>query len=377
MGEKKYMINFFYPWLLLLLPLPLVLRLLFSRWPKLNKFWPEMRVSQNHALELPTYTHLSQQIQTNQSSNSWHSLWQRIFPRSLLLPLLLWCLLLISLAQPLWLDKFQAQPMTGRDLMLLVDVSGSMRKMDFIQQTLPISRLEMVKKIASVFIENRLGDRVGLILFGDKPYLRAPLSHDLKAISRLIKSSEIALAGESTAIGEAIGLAIKRMQHLESQSRVIILLTDGANNEGLVNPRKAAELAALQGIKIYTIGIGGAESPAPNPYGVWSSEGAELYEKAVLKELADITQGNFFHVLDAQGLQAAYAKLDKLEPAFTQNINQYLAKPLYPWPLSLALLICLFGVWRGELPLSINTSSVNVRSRHQASSDTEWVSRDE
>jgi len=349
------MINFFYPWLLVLLPFPLFLRFIVSHWHRLEKSLPSLEFNQNQALELPTYQTLAEQIKVGKISSLWH--------KTLLLPFLIWGLLVIALAQPLWVDKFQPLPMTGRDLMLLVDVSGSMRKMDFIQAEQPVSRLDMVKQIASIFIENRLGDRVGLILFGDKPYLRAPLSHDRKAISHLVKSTQIAVAGESTAIGEAIGLAIKRMQNLPSQSRVIILLTDGANNEGLVNPRKAAELAALKDIKIYTIGIGGAASPAPNPYGIWSSEGAQQYEKAVLKELALLTQGTFFHVLDAEGLKAAYAQLDELEPAFTQDINKYLAKPLYPWPLALALLICLLAVWRGWLPVSVNIQNYSKQPR--------------
>jgi len=349
MGYKKHMISLFYPWFLALLPLPILLRVLFFYNKSLQKHFPKTEISQENALNFPNYAIVTELCQDYTRSQFWH--------RKLFIPLVIWILLVVSLAQPILLDKFKPMPMTGRDLMLLIDVSGSMRKMDFIKNKEPISRLEMVKQIASTFIENRLGDRVGLILFGNKPYLRAALTHDIKAVSQLIKSSEIALAGESTAIGQAIGLAIKRMKDLKSQSRVIILLTDGANNEGAVNPEKAAELAALSGIRIYTIDIGGAESPAPNPFGVWSSEGALKYEKEVLQKVAKLTHGFFFHVLDSKGLTQAYKQLDLLEPAFTQDINKYLAQQLYPWTLSLALLISLLAVWKRWLPIYINSNT--------------------
>jgi len=350
--------NFFYPWLLLLIPLPI----LFSLLPGLSRLWQKsvlnIHKSQTSALLLPTFSRANSLSKTISQKGIWH--------RGLFIPTIIWSLLIISLAQPLWLDKHQPLPMTGRDLMLLVDVSGSMRKMDFIRDEQPISRLDMVKVVAAEFIANRVGDRTGLILFGNKPHLRAPLSHDRDTISTLIQASEIALAGESTAIGDAIGLGIKRMQELKSQSRVMIVLTDGANNEGMVGPRKAAELAALKGIKIYTIGIGGAKSPAPNPYGVWSSEGAEQYEKSVLQEVAKLTGGAFFHVLDAAGLQSAYQTLDQLEPAFTQDIYKYLGKPLYPWTLALTLFFTIMVVWLGWLPLHIQITKTdsNVLGKH-------------
>jgi len=347
--------NFFYPWLLILIPLPILLRLILSYFPGIKLF--NLSSHKNNALRLPTYTRIKDLVEQKHQLNLWH--------KNLLIPFIIWSLLIISLAQPLWQDKHQPLPMTGRDLMFLIDVSGSMRKMDFVKDELPISRLDMVKEVASEFVKARTGDRVGLILFGNKPHLRAPLSHDRKAISELIQHSEIALAGESTAIGDAIGLAIKRMQNLTSQSRVIILLTDGANNEGIVNPRQAAELAALKGIKIYTIGIGGAEAPAPNPYGVWSSEGAEQYEKAVLQDVAQLTQGYFFHVLDTQALKITYAQLDQLEPAFTQDIHKHLAKPLYPWSLSLLFLVSLVAVWRGWLPIFFSYSNSQTHQQRK------------
>lgn len=369
MDPEKYFMSFFYPWLLILLPLPLIWRLLLHYLPSLKRLsqriLPEWERVAENAILLPTFQELNQLVETHNRSQIWRG---RIG-----ITWAIWILLVLSLAQPLWIDKHQPLPMTGRDLMLLVDVSGSMRKMDFIQNEQPISRLGMVKQIASRFVERRIGDRVGLILFGNKPHLRGPLSHDRKAISHLIQQSEIALAGESTAIGDAIGLAIKRMREIKSESRVIVLLTDGANNEGIVNPRKAAELAASQGIKIYTIGIGGEEAPAPNPYDVWSSEAAQAYEKEVLEEVAELTGGYFFHVMDGLGLQQAYERLDQLEPAFTQNIYKYLAKPLYPWFLGLALILSVLAVWKGWLPIMVSALEHPEPNTHTPSSESPHI----
>ena len=223
--------------------------------------------------------------------------------------------------------------------MLLIDISGSMRHVDFMLHDKPAERLQVVKVIASAFIDERKGDRLGLIMFGSKPYLRAPLSHDSKTIKALLQESEVALAGEYTAIGDAIGLAIKRMHDLESDSRVMILLTDGANNEGRIPPRQAAEIAAFWGIRIYTIGVGSAISPGPNPFGIWSSDDIERFEREVLEDVAEITHGHYFHALDTEGLQAAYAKLNQLEPALGDTVDEYLATPLFTWTLAAALLL--------------------------------------
>ncbi len=326
------MITFLWPWLWLLLPAPLLAR----RWLPPNRHFPG-------ALKIPFYAQIQAQSQSRPGFGGWH--------RDSLLPLLIWFLLVATVAQPLWVGDDQPQPISGRDLMLLLDVSGSMRRMDFQRAGEPVSRLDMVKQVAGHFVEGRRGDRVGLILFGDKAYLRASPSHDHAAIQALIAESEIALAGESTAIGDAIGLAIKRLQPLRSQSRVAILLTDGANNEGRIAPRQAAQLALQEGIRIYTIGVGAADSPAPNPYGVWSSANAGRFEQAVLQEIAETTQGRFFHVLDAAGLQQAYDQLDRLEPALGEDIHKYYAAPLYPWPLALALLLSLWRVYPKRRPV--------------------------
>lgn len=315
------MISFLWPWAFALLPLPL----LAWRWlPQTKRY--------DAALKVPFYRDLMQL-----SGAGSHV--QRMSQK--LLPLLLWLLLVCSVAQPLWIGDDQPVPISGRDLMLLIDVSGSMRKIDFEQAGEPADRLSVVKTVAKQFVDGRRGDRVGLILFGDKPYLRASPSHDHQAIKQLIDEAEIALAGESTAIGDAIGLSIKRMRDLTADSRVAILLTDGANNEGLIPPRQAARLAAEVGLRIYTIGVGASETPAPNPYGIWSSGNTRRFEREVLEEIAELTGGVFFHVLDTEGLSNAYRRLDQLEPALSDNVYKYFATPLYPWTLAAALAVQL------------------------------------
>lgn len=230
--------------------------------------------------------------------------------------------------------------------MLLIDISGSMRTMDFTREGEPLDRLTAVKRVAGEFIENRTGDRLGLVLFGARPYLRAPLSFDRKAIGALADEAEIALAGEYTAIGDAIGLAVRRLRELEAETRVIVLLTDGANNEGAVSPRQAADLAAEEGVRIYTIGVGGRETAAPNPYGIWSAKGAARLEREILEEVAGRTGGSYFHVLDAEGLSRAYAEIDRLEPALGADLREYTAIALYPWPLAAALALGALLVFR-------------------------------
>ncbi|MCP3671896.1 MAG: VWA domain-containing protein [Gammaproteobacteria bacterium] len=315
------MIAFLWPWLFLLLPLPLL-----ARW-----LLPASNSLGGPPLRVPFFNQLSELSGQHSMGGLWN---QRLLP-----PLLIWLLLVTSAAQPVWLGDNQPQPTTGRDLMLLIDISGSMRHMDFRLHDQPAERLQVVQQVASEFVDQRRGDRLGLILFGSQPFLRAPLSHDRATIKALLQESEVALAGEYTAIGDAIGLGIKRMHGLKSDSRVMILLSDGANNEGRIPPRQAAEIAATKGIRIYTIGVGAMDTPGPNPFGIWSSDNSERFERQVLEDMAEITQGQFFHALDTQGLQEAYAELNRLEPALGDAVDEYISTPLYTWSLAAALLL--------------------------------------
>ncbi len=322
------MLHFLWPWLFLLLPLPFLVR----RW------MPPATVGDRVALRVPFYRTLREISGKTSLGMSWLGVSPLAF--------LVWCLLLMAGSQPLWVGNTRDLPTTGRDLMLVIDISGSMRHMDFVIDDEPADRLTVVKRVAGSFIQGRGGDRLGLILFGAQPFLRVPLTYDHRAVRYLLDDAEVALAGEYTAIGDAIGLAIKRMRRISSQSRVIVLLTDGANNEGQVGPRQAARLAAAEGMRIYTIGVGGQDVVSANPYGIWSADGAARFERAVLEDIAKLTQGHFFHALDTAGLEIAYRKLNELEPSLGTEEREYLAMPLYPWPLAGALLISIWLVIR-------------------------------
>ena len=319
------MIHFIWPWLFLLLPLPVLL-----------KRWLPAASSLAGAIRLPFCEEL---LELQRSGPGLSRAGSR-------LTWLIWLLLVTAVARPVWIGADQPRLASGRDLMLLLDVSGSMRQMDFAREGEMLDRLDLVKQSALRFVEGRVGDRIGLILFGAKPYLRAPPTWDHQVLRELIGEARVALAGESTAIGDAVGLAIKRLRELEARSRVIVLITDGANNEGNLTPRQAARLARREAIRIYTIGIGRPEAPAPNPWGVWSTEGSERFEKAVLTDMAESTGGRFLHALDAPALEAALQTIDELEPVPGAGERLYLGKALHPWLLGTALLLSLWQRWR-------------------------------
>lgn len=325
------MIQFVWPWLFLLLPLPLLAR----RW------LPPARTGYDYALRVPFFALLTELAPRRGSEGV---PWRRLLPA-----LLIWSLLLTAAARPYWMGNAGPLPITGRDLMLVVDISGSMRERDFALLGEPADRLQVVKRVAGEFIKRRKGDRLGLILFGAQPYLRAPLSHDHITVGELLEETEIALAGEYTAIGDAVGLALKRMRELHSDSRVIILLSDGANNEGQLGPQQAARLAAAEGIRIYTIGLGEQDVVAPNPYAAWSAEAAADFDRETLLAMATISGGRYFQALDAAGLEAIYRELDSLEPALGDEVQQFMATPLYSWPLGMALLLTLLLAYKRQL----------------------------
>lgn len=327
-------IQLLHPWLLLLLPLPLLAR----------RLLPAAPATGGAALQVPFF-------QLLQKLN------QRTAPggrgRGLLPAWGIWGLLVLAAAQPIWLGEPGRIPTTGRDLMLVIDISGSMGQMDFFtDDEQQADRLSIVRRVVGRFIDRRRGDRLGLILFGDKPYLRAPLTFDHATVKQLLEEAEVTLAGEYTAIGDAIGLAVKRMRALPAKSRVVVLLTDGANNAGNLGPQQAAMLASELGVRVYTVGVGRQEVVAPNPYGVWSSEGLANFEREVLEDIAKMTGGLYFHALDSAGLEAAYQRLDELEPTLGSEARTYLATPLYPWPLGVALLLSLAVVLRIRRPWS-------------------------
>jgi len=261
-------------------------------------------------------------------------------PARLLPAYAVWALLLLAAARPQYLGEPVAEPTTGRDLMLAVDISGSMRARDFRLDGQPAARLGVVQAVAGRFIARRTGDRIGLILFGARPHVLAPLTYDRPAAAALLEQAEVALAGEYTALGDALALAVKRLRQRPAESRVVVLLTDGANNTGAVPPRQAARLAAEAGVRVYTIGVGRAESvAAPNRSGPWRSGAQDDLDRQTLEAVARITGGRYRHALDTSDLEGIYRELDRLEPTLGEAARAYRARALYPWPLAAALLL--------------------------------------
>jgi Ca-activated chloride channel family protein len=312
------MIHFEWPWLLTALPLPLLVRWLL----------PANTPLEQSALKVPFLDDFSD---AKTPLISKHQQWP------LLLATIAWFLLVIACTRPQWLGEPIEQAVSGRDLMLAVDLSGSMEEQDFIINKNPVDRLTAIKWVASDFINRRIGDRVGLILFGTQAYLQTPLTFDRKTVLTLLNESAIGLAGENTAIGDAIGLAVKRLKNQPANSRVLILLTDGANTAGEVSPLKAAELAAANQLKIYTIGVGADEMIVRSFFGNRKVNPSQDLDENTLVKVAESTGGRYFRARNSEELNNIYMLLDKLEPV--EKDKQYFRprSELYFWPLSLAL----------------------------------------
>jgi len=312
------MFTFQWPFFLLLLPLPLLV------W----RFWP---IKQHPAeklpqLRLPTTVRVQQAFtQLDFSQNHRRQWW-----RSILL-VLCWIGLVGALMYPQWLDKHIEVSQTGYDLMLAVDLSGSMEAEDFVYRRQRITRLDAVKFVLGPFIERRVGDRIGLILFADHAYLQAPLTLDNLAVQSLLQKAVIGMAGRETAIGDAIGLSVKKLRERPEGSRILILLTDGENNAGALKPLQAAELAKQYDIRIYTIGVGGK--------GGMFSRGLNETE---LKKIAQLTNGAYFPATNLGALNNVYEHIDKTLQKTEADTRIYVQRtPLYQWPLGIAMVALL------------------------------------
>ncbi len=304
-----------WPWALLLLPLPLLARYLLPP------------LSYAAALKLPFFDEIAPYVSKNAAQG------RRVLQ---ILAWIAWILLVIALARPLWVGEPVQLPVKGRDIMLAVDLSGSMQFEDFALGGRRVNRLSAIKAVARDFIERRKGDRIGLILFGSQAYLQTPLTFDRATVERLLLEAQIGLAGKETAIGDAIGLAVKRLADEPAGQKVLILLTDGANTAGNIDPLKAAQLAKKTGLKIYTIGVGSVRR-RQSPFG-FNSPGMDL-DEPTLRKIAATTGGRYFRARNTRELQEIYQELDKLEAVGKDSKSLRPIKSLYVWPLSLSLLL--------------------------------------
>lgn len=259
------------------------------------------------------------------------------------LALLAWLALLLAAARPQWIGDPVALARTGRDLLLAVDASGSMSIQDMAIGGRAVSRYSAIKAIAGDFVKRRSGDRVGLIVFGSQAYLLTPLTFDRDTVYKQLEESAIGLPGKETAIGDAVGLAIKRLRERPQDRRVLVLLTDGVNDAGELDPRKAIDLAVAEKVKIYTIGIGAESMRVEGFFGSQMvNPSADLDEK-MLTTMADRTGGRFFRARNTAELAQIYADIDRLEPSDDAKQQFRPVDEVFYWPLSAALLLALLA----------------------------------
>lgn len=314
------MIQFEWWWLLLAWPLPVLLRWLTR----------PAAMRQRRALRAPFIGDFAgARLDTESGWNRW-TLWAALAA---------WTALVLAAARPQWLDDPVSLPVSGRDLMLAVDLSGSMEVQDFRLGGEVVDRLTATKAVAGEFVQRREGDRLGLILFGRNAYIQTPLTFDRATVHRLLMESVIGLAGQETAIGDAIGLAAKHLRDNEVETKVLVLVTDGANTAGSVTPLRAAELADTADLRIYTVGIGADSMQVQTLFGSRRVNPSEDLDEQTLTEIAETTGGRYFRARNTAELEEIYAELDKLEPVAQEPLHFRPRTALFMWPLGAALLI--------------------------------------
>jgi len=330
------MIEFAWPWAFLALPLPLL------AWWLLPPF-REQRAS----VQIPFFAKVAQA--TGQTPQKGAVVVRRL-ALQMIAAALVWVLIIVALAQPQRVGEPIRHDISARDMMLALDISGSMDQMDFetADKTM-IQRLAGVKQVVDAFIARRKGDRIGLILFGTKAYIQCPFTQDLATIKALLDQTEVGMAGQQTAIGDAIGLAIKAFEASKAEQKMLILLTDGNDTASRVPPAHAAQIAREHRLVIYTIGVG-------DP----TASGENRVDFETLRAVAATTGGRFFKAENGAELERIYADIDRLAPVKLQTQTWRPKLPLYQWPLGAAVLLGL-AAW-----LTLLLRSWMARRAHHA-----------
>ena len=325
--------EFQWPWMALLLIVPFVVMFL---WPRSDPEQADMLAGRQQTLLHPALADLQQSFTSFRprvsASGRIHGL----------LLALLWLLLTLTLMRPQWLEPYTETRAEGYDLMLAVDASHSMEALDFTVDDVQVTRMAVLKGVLSKFIANRTGDRIGLIIFGSQAYTIAPMTYDLDAVRQQLVDVVPNIAGQGTAMGDAIGLGVKKLRDRPEGSRVLILVADGDNTAGSILPLDAARLAAQSGIRIYTIGVGSTLDS------VQIIENGRLVvrddlgmEEKVLRNIAGITNGAYFRATDTRALEEIYKRIDELEKTRAESRTVMIPHPLYPWTLGLGLVTLL------------------------------------
>lgn len=316
------MLTLAWPWVLVLVLIPLIVK------------WRKPGGQSVDAPVLPVGHWLSDLPGVSRRGNA-VPMWQQ------LLLFLMWTLLVIALARPQHVGEQVQMPVSGRDLMLVVDISPSMDEQDMVLQGRSINRLQAVKRVLDDFISRRQGDRLGLILFGTEPYVQAPLTFDLETVRTLMREAGLGMAGRATAIGDAVGLATKRLRDRPQDQRVVVLLTDGANTAGEITPDKATEIAAAASIRLYTIGIGAESMVQRGLLGSRRVNPSRDLDENLLTRMAQQTGGEYFRARSLPELELIYESIDQLEPIELEGKFSRPVTELYVWPAGLAVLLWL------------------------------------
>lgn len=316
--------DFAWPWMLLAIPLPWLVHALLPARP-----------AGDAALRVPW----GDRLQRIDGAGS-RAATPRGFPW---LALLAWCLLCVAAARPQQLGPAIAPPQVGRDLMLAVDLSASMGEQDMELGGRVVDRLAAAKAVLADFLDRRVGDRVGLVVFGERAFALTPLTLDRDSVREQLDASVVGLAGRATAIGDAIGLATKRLQKQPADQRVLILLTDGVNTAGTLDPAKAAQIARDNDVRIHAIAFGG-DGGALSVFGFQLPMGGDEVDEAGLQRIAALTGGRFFRARDTDALAGIYAEIDKLEPVQRQGRAVRPKIERYPLPLAGALALWLLAL---------------------------------
>jgi Ca-activated chloride channel family protein len=314
------MLTFAHPWLFLLAPLPWLIRGLLPA-----------HHERKAAVRVPFLQRLARLAGLQAGSGV--AVAKRPVTQWLVLSLA-WLLVVAAIARPQWLEEPIIKELPMRDLLLAVDLSGSMEAKDFTDADgNTVDRLTAVKQVLDAFLTRRDGDRVGLILFGSAAFVQAPFTGDLEVVSELLDEAQIRMLGPRTMLGDAMGLAINLFERSEVDERVLIVLTDGNDTGSLVPPGRAAEIARDNGVVVHTIAIG---DPA--------AAGEQALDEKTLENIAGITGGGYFHANDTEELEAIYDHLDEINPRQVETQSYRPLSDLYYWPLAAEVLLTLIYI---------------------------------
>ncbi|MDV7144966.1 VWA domain-containing protein [Tropicimonas sp. TH_r6] len=310
-------LSFAFPWAFLLLPLPLLV------W----RFAPPYR-DRTRALRIPFFREITEAAGLEPRAGSAILRRRRL---QMIAATLCWVLLVLGLARPELLGQQVTVEKAARDMVLAVDISGSMDARDMEDASgARQQRLQVVKDVVGQFIDAREGDRIALIVFGTRAFVQTPFTEDLVSVRSLLEATQVGMAGPDTAIGDAIGLAIRSFETSEVDQRLLVLLSDGADTSSRMSPVNAAEIAAQQGVSIFTIGVG-------DPNG----SGDDKVDLKALEDIAARANGAFYYATDSAGLQEIYAEIDRQNPRITETVSFQPKQPMGWIAFALAAAIAL------------------------------------